>query len=47
VDGTDAEEVQRLKGGGREDMSVKKSRLDRYKEIIDQYHLTPEDISNT
>jgi len=25
-------------------MSVKKSRLDRYKEIIDQYHLTPEDI---
>ena len=25
-------------------MSEKKSRLDRYKEIIDQYHLTPEDI---
>jgi hypothetical protein len=25
-------------------VSVKKSRLDRYKEIIDQYHLTPEDI---
>jgi len=25
-------------------MSERKSRLDRYKEIIDQYHLTPEDI---
>jgi len=25
-------------------VSEKKSRLDRYKEIIDQYHLTPEDI---
>ena len=25
-------------------MSEKRSRLDRYKEIIDQYHLTPEDI---
>ena len=25
-------------------MSEKKSRLDRYKEIIDQYNLTPEDI---
>jgi len=25
-------------------MSMKKPRLDRYKEIIDQYHLTPEDI---
>jgi len=25
-------------------MSEKKTRLDRYKEIIDQYHLTPEDI---
>jgi len=25
-------------------VSEKKTRLDRYKEIIDQYHLTPEDI---
>jgi len=25
-------------------VSEKKSRLDRYKEVIDQYHLTPEDI---
>jgi hypothetical protein len=25
-------------------MSEKKSRLDKYKEIIEQYHLTPEDI---
>jgi len=25
-------------------MSEKKTRLDRYKEIIEQYHLTPEDI---
>jgi hypothetical protein len=25
-------------------MSEKKTRMDRYKEIIDQYHLTPEDI---
>jgi len=25
-------------------MSEKRSRLDRYKEIIEQYHLTPEDI---
>ncbi len=25
-------------------MSERKSRLDRYKEIIEQYHLTPEDI---
>jgi len=25
-------------------MSERKSRLDRYKEIIDQYNLTPEDI---
>jgi len=44
MDRTDAEGGPEAKRGGREEVSERKSRLDRYKEIIDQYHLTPEDI---
>jgi len=44
VDRADAEGGPEAEGGGREEVSEKRSRLDRYKEIIDQYNLTPEDI---
>jgi len=44
VDGADAEGGSEAEGGGREEVSEKKPRLDKYKEIIEQYHLTPEDI---
>jgi len=44
MDGTDAEGGPKAERGGREEVSEKKSRLDVYKEIIDQYHLTAEDI---
>jgi hypothetical protein len=44
VDGADAEGGPDAEGGGREKVSEKKSRLDTYKEIIEKYNLTPEDI---
>jgi hypothetical protein len=44
VDGNDAKGGPEAEEGGREDVSEKKSKLDIYKEIIEQYHLTPEDI---
>jgi hypothetical protein len=44
VDRADAEGGSEAERGGREEVSEKKSRLDKYKEIIEQYHLTAEDI---
>jgi hypothetical protein len=44
VDGADAKGGPEAEGGGREDMSERKPKIDRYREIIEQYNLTPEDI---